>query len=110
MSGNGKLVEKVDLFIQLKREIDRLEKERKQLREELMQLVGDSGSLRDATGRLVAVIVKTRKSVDTKRLKDEQPEIYEHYLKETEYCQLEVSPQKLSSELEALEDEVEIDL
>jgi len=99
MTTNGTLVTKVDRFLELKRQIDELDKERKELRNELMNMIGESGSVRDSVGRMIAVLVKTRKGLDTTRFKKDHPDLFEQYAKVTEYSQLEVSPSKLSSEL-----------
>lgn len=83
---NGKIevarevINQIVQFQKAKLEMDLKEKELKQSLKEAMEKVGIE---KFATDNLSATIRKatTRQSVDTKRLKEELPDIYEEYLK-----------------------------
>ena len=76
------IVDKIKDFKKAKEEMDLMEKELKQQLKDQMEKLGVkkfiinglSATLKDAT---------TRKSLDTTRLKNECPDIYEEYLKES---------------------------
>lgn len=76
------LIEDFIKFKKLKDEMDLKEKEFKQALKDAMEKVGKNNFI---VPGLSATLKKatTRKSVDTTRLKNELPDIYEEYLKES---------------------------
>ena len=82
-----KLVNRVEKFelqmMQFKAQAKLLEDQQKEYREKLYQKMEENDIKKIDTGNIVItrVLPTERKSVDSKRLKDEQPDIYEEYLK-----------------------------
>lgn len=82
-----KLVNRVEKFelqmMQFKAQAKLLEDQQKEYREKLYQKMEENDIKKIDTGNIVItrVLPTERKSVDSKRLKEEQPDIYEEYLK-----------------------------
>lgn len=82
-----KLVNRVEKFelqmMQFKTQAKLLEDQQKEYRDKLYQKMEENDIKKIDTGNIVItrVLPTERKSVDSKRLKEEQPDIYEEYLK-----------------------------
>ena len=82
-----KLVNRVEKFelqmMQFKAQAKLLEDQQKEYRDKLYQKMEENDIKKIDTGNIVItrILPTERKSVDSKRLKEEQPDIYEEYLK-----------------------------
>lgn len=77
-------------MISIDKQIKELEKEKRGHQNKLKELLGDN-ELGQTYNYKATWKPQTRKSVDTKRLKEEQPKIYEQYMKESKSRVLKIS-------------------
>lgn len=70
----------------LKAQIEELQAQQKALEDSIKESLGEAEKYTTQDGRLsFSWPVITRRSVDSKRLKEEAPEVYSQYLKESSY-------------------------
>lgn len=72
--------EKIRQYLELDKQIKELEKEQERLKQELCLAIGDA-EIGQAQGYIVEWKNQMRQTLDTQRLKKEQAEIYQQYLK-----------------------------
>lgn len=86
---DSKCKEKIEEYLNLKEQIKELEQEQKALENSLKLKIGDNEA-----GYIDNFLVNwkgySRTSIDSKKLKEEQPEIYYKYLKKSKYRKFEI--------------------
>jgi len=86
---DSKYKEKIEEYLNLKEQIKELEQEQKALENSLKLKIGDNEA-----GYIDNFLVNwkgySRTSIDSKKLKEEQPEIYYKYLKKSKYRKFEI--------------------
>lgn len=79
------ILDMVNVFKENERLIKELKEAQEEIKKSLKEYAESAEVLKDKMGKTIATIkIQTRKTLDTARVKQEHPEIYEQYFKETQ--------------------------
>lgn len=85
------IMKKIKNIMELREEIKTLEDEEQKLRVQVVAAMGDASILKAGGKKLASFVFTSRESIDTKKLIQEMPEIYERFLRKTEYKTFRIS-------------------